>query len=341
MIERTTPTDLMQLACDLPGSPMQVAAVLVLSDASALDITAVRDAIDLRIRAVPRLRQRLVRTSFGCGRPIWVDDPDFDIRDHVTAVPCPEPGDQAALLGVVAETVTQRLVRNRPLWSATLVTSLSGGRAALIVMLHHVLADGIGGLAVLARLVDGVPTAPSTDFPRPSPSRRAQFAEASATRLRAFAHLPAGVRRLRTAVGELTAGGVARPPRSSLNQPTGARRDLAVARVDLADVQRAAHAHGAKVNDVVLTAVTGALRAVLRSRGESIDRFVVSVPISARREATAGRLGNQVGVMPVPVNVAGDLHQRLAAIAQTTRNRRPAAPTASTALLGPAFRAIA
>jgi WS/DGAT/MGAT family acyltransferase len=341
VIERTSPTDLMQLASDLPGSPMQVAAVLILRDASALTLDAVRDVIDQRIRAVPRLRQRLIRTPFGCGRPIWVDAPDFDIRDHVNAVPCPGPGDQAALLGVAAETVTHRLPRSRPLWSATLVTSLSDGRAALIVTLHHVLADGVGGLAVLARLVDGVPVAPSTDFPRPSPSRRAQFAEASATRLRSFAHLPDKVRRLRSAVGELTAGGLAQPPRSSLNQPTGANRSFAVARVDLARVQRAAHAHDATVNDVVLTAVTGALRAVLRSRGESIDRFVVSVPISARPEATAGRLGNQVGVMPVPVIVAGDLHQRLAAIARTTRNRKPRTSSNSTALLGPAFRAIA
>jgi endoglucanase len=105
-------------------------------------------------------------------------------------VPCPGPGDQAALLGVVAETVTRRLPRSRPLWSATFVTSLPDGRAALIVMLHHVLTDGVGGLAVLARLFDGAPVAPGTKFPRPSPSRRVQFAEAATTRLRASIRIP-------------------------------------------------------------------------------------------------------------------------------------------------------
>jgi diacylglycerol O-acyltransferase len=342
VIERTSPIDLMELACDLPGSPMQVAAVLVLGNASASGLTAVRDAIGHRIQAVPRLRQRLVRTAFAAGRPIWVDDPDFDIRNHVDTVECPAPADETALLGVAADIITRKLPANRPLWSATLVTSLTGGRAALIVMLHHVLADGIGGLAVLGRLVDGAPATPgTTDFPRPAPGNGALFREAYGTRLRAFTHLPAGVRRLRSAVAELAVRGTGGPPRSSLNQPTGARRGLAVARADLAAVQRTAHEHGATVNDVVLAAVTGALHAVLRDRGENVDRFVISVPVSGRREATTADLGNQVGVIPVPVTAVGDPHQRLAAIAHTTRNRRPAAPTASTALLGPAFRILA
>lgn len=340
-IERTSPTDLMQLAVDLPGSPMQVAAVLVLGAAAALDLTSVRDELGRRLHSVPRMRQRLVRTRVGGGRPVWVDDPDFDIRDHVDAVKCPAPAGESALLGVVAGLVARRLPRSRPLWSATLVTSLPDGGAALVVVLHHVLADGVGSLAVLARLVDGAPAAPDSAFPRPSPEPRALFLDASAARFRALAHLPAGCRQLRSAVAELTAGGATGLPRSSLNQPIGSRRSIAVARADLASVQRAAHTHGATVNDVVLTAVTGALHTVLRHRGENVDRFVVSVPVALRREATAGDLGNQVGVMPVPVTVAGDPDRRLAAIARTTRDRRPADPGASAALLGPAFRLLA
>ena len=99
-IERTSPNDLMQLASDLPGSPMQVAAILVLGAGPTVDLTAVRVAIDHRIRAVPRLRQRMIRAPFGGGRPVWADDQDFDIRDHVNAVDCPAPGDENAVLGV-------------------------------------------------------------------------------------------------------------------------------------------------------------------------------------------------------------------------------------------------
>ena len=340
VIDRASPTDLMQLATEVPGSPMQVTAVLVLGEATALDLAAVRDAIGQRLRAVPRLRQRLVRAPLGGGRPIWVDDPGFDVRHHVHTLTCPAPGDEAALLAVAADIAGRKLAADRPLWSAVLVTALADGGAALIVTLHHVVADGIGGLAVLARLVDGAPTAPDADFPRPAPRRRALVRDAFDVRLRTVTHVVAGFRRLCSAVAGL-AGTTDGPPRSSLNQPIGSRRSLAVARADLAAVRQVAHAHGATANDVMLTAVTGALQAVLRHRGENVDRFVVSVPISARRGATADRLGNQVGVMAVPVTVAGDPYQRLAAIAHTTRCRRPATPGATTALLGPAFRILA
>ena len=128
-IERTTPTDLMQLAADLPGAPMQIGAVLVLGTAAALDLNAVRGAIGQRIRTVPRLRQRLIRPPFGAGPPIWVDDRDFDIGHHVTTVMCPAPGDETTLLGLAADTLTRRLPMSRPLWSITLVTSLADGGA--------------------------------------------------------------------------------------------------------------------------------------------------------------------------------------------------------------------
>jgi hypothetical protein len=226
VIERTSPIDLLELASDLPGSPMQVAAVLVLGAAPGLDLAAVRDAVGERLLGVPRLRQRLVRTPFGGGRPVWVDDRDFDIRHHVDTVRCPAPGDETALLGVAATTATRRLADNRPLWSATLVTSLADGGAALIVVLHHVLADGIGGLAVLARLVDGAPTPASPDFPRPPPSHRALVGDALGTRLRALTHLPAGIRQLCSAVAELTTGGPLTADRRRNSRVRRSRRAL-------------------------------------------------------------------------------------------------------------------
>lgn len=321
-IERASPADLMAFATDVSGAPVAFAAVLLLESDSGVDLAAVRDALRDRVRAVPRLRQRLVRAPRGCGRPYWVDDPHFAIGNHVRTVDCPPPGDQAALLGLASDTVNRRLPLSRPLWSATLVAGLAGGGTALIVVAHHVLADGVGGLAILARLVDGAPDTSSAIFPRRPPSRRALFVEALRARLRAVGRLPEGVRRLRAAMRELASGVDLRPPRCSLNTPTGACRRLAVARVDLASARAAGHAHSATVNDVVLTAVAGALHAVLRARGETADRFVISVPIAARREASATHLGNDVGVVPVAVPAAGDPLLRLAAIARITRERK-------------------
>jgi WS/DGAT/MGAT family acyltransferase len=294
---------------------------------------------------VPRLRQRLVRASFGCGRPIWVDDARFDIRHHIRAVRCPPPGNELALLEVAADFATRRLTPSRPLWAATVVTGLADGGAALIVVLHHVLADGIGGLAILARLVDGSHPAPTTEFPRPPPRRGDLFIDVLNSRSRAVSQLPGGLRQLRAAVTELAPRGGRRQP-SSLNRPsmgrrTGPRRSLAVASVDLESVQRLAHLQGATVNDVVLTAVTGALRETLHHRGETADEFVVSVPVSARRVASVTELGNEVGAIPIALPSTGEPLQRLASIAAITRARKTANPGASAALLGPGFRTLA
>jgi hypothetical protein len=114
-----------------------------------------------------------------------------------------------------------------------------------------------------------------------------------------------------------------------------------VARADLEAVRRTAHAHGATVNDVVLTAVGGALHTLLLARGESVDRFIVSLSVSGRREASATHLGNQVGVVAVDLPATGDLLRRLRVIADTTGAAKRTPRTASTALLGPLFRLLA
>jgi WS/DGAT/MGAT family acyltransferase len=272
---------------------------------------------------------------------VWVDDPAFDISDHVSSVGCPAPGDERALLRIVAQAVTTRLARDRPLWSVTLVTDLSPDRSALVVVFHHVLADGIGGLAVLAHLVDGAPVAPDHGFPRRAPRHRELAVDAARTRARAVGTLPTEIGRLRAAVAEAGIGRTTRAPHCSLNQPTGTNRALAVARVDLTALHAAAHAHGGTINDAVLSAVAGALRTVLTARGEDVDHLVVSIPVSARRQAEVAELGNRVGVIPVEIPTTGDPIRRLAAIARITRQRKTAAPGSSAALIGRGFRALA
>ncbi len=337
----------MELACDVTGTSMQVAAALVLGPGPAgrnISLAHLRKAIAQRIVAIPRLRQRLVRTPFGCGRPVWIDDADFDIRRHVGTTPCPPPGDEQAMLDVVAELVTHRLPPDRPLWSATLITGMSEGRSALLVMFHHVLADGIGGLAVLAGLVDrpaSTKTSATQPFPRPAPRRRDLMPDVLQGLVRAARGVPDAVRQLPAAVAELGAGRTKSAPRCSLNRPVGTDRALATARADLAAVSATAHAHGGTVNDVLLAAVTGAVRTALARRSEVVDRLVISIPVSSRRQASATELGNRVGVIPVELPTTGDPLERLEQIALITATRKGQAPGASAALIGPAFRALA
>ncbi len=339
--ERVSPDDLMSLASERGSTPLQVGAVLMLDGSENLEPGLVVDAIADRVCAVPRLRQRLVEVPWGCGRPVWVDDGDFTVSSHFSVTPCPAPGGESAVLGVAAEMLLTRLPRDRPLWSAKLVTDTGGGGAALIVVFHHVLADGIGGLAVLAGLVDGAANAHVRVFPVRMPSRAQLVVQAANDRMRSARKLPAVLGRLAGAASQLRPVFGRHLGRSSLNKPTGPQRRFATVRVDLDRIHRAARAHEATVNDVVLSAIAAALHRLLLARGERIDEFVISVPFSARRQASAGELGNKSGVIPVHVRGVGDPARRLESVAAATRAAKQAQRGASTAVLGPFFRLLA
>ena len=338
---RVSTDDLMSLASERGSTPMQVGAVLMLDAAAGLDPGLVADVLGHRITAVPRLRQRLVKVPWGCGRPVWVDDRDFTVANHLSVVRCPAPGGESAVLAVAAEMLRTRLPRDRPLWAATLVTDTGQVGAALILVFHHVLADGMGGLAVLASLVDGAAEGDECAVPHRMPPLRWLAVEAATDRLRSVAALPVALRRLRGAAPALRTVFSGRPARSSLNAPTGPRRHLAVVKTDLSQVRSAAHAHQATVNDVVLLAIAAALHRLLETRGERVDEFVISVPFSARVQASAHDLGNKSGVIPLRVPGVGDPGQRLESLAATTRAAKGGQRGASTALLGPVFRLLA
>jgi WS/DGAT/MGAT family acyltransferase len=339
-IDRASATDVAFLAMDRGAVPQQFGAILVLEGAP--DLPGVQALIAGRISAVPRLRQRLVRVPPGCGRPIWIDDRGFDIGHHVREVRCPYPGDEQALLDLTAEIVTRRLPASRPLWSAILITGLADGTAALVVILHHVLADGLGGLAVLANLTDQVTAQQALSTPRRPPTASRLAVDAMRGRLHALSRLPGAWRQLRTA---MSAGGGWAPTRAtpcSLVRRTGPRRRFGTVRTDVAPLRTAAHRHGATVNDAVLVAVAGALHRVLQSRGESVGRFAVAVPVAGRRSASAGSLGNQVAPLLVTVSGTGDRADRVRDVAAQVRaGRENATGPPPIALVGPVFRLAA
>jgi diacylglycerol O-acyltransferase len=342
----------MQFATGDGKAAGHIGAVLVLEAALGFSVAEARRVLGERIRAVPRLRQRLYRTPPGCGRPYWADDPAFDIDQHIRQVCCPPPGDERALLDLAAAQLGEPIPRSRPLWSATFVTGLADGSIGLLVIMDHVLADGIAGLAVLGTLVDqvtGTAQARADRFPVPAPRARELAVDAWRGRLRRAgsakpgAPRPArGLRRIREGMAEL---GGARPPRrlpaTSLNRPVGPQRRLDVVAADLAAIRDLGHAHGGTVNDVVLAAVAGALRTLLATRGEQLGEVTITVPVAAQRAADGGELGNQIGIMPVTVPATGDFGARVTRTAEITRERKSHARGASAALFVPAFRLLA
>ena len=349
--DRASAADLMQFATGDGRAAGHIGAVLVLGAAPGFSVTEARRVLGERIRAVPRLRQRLYRAPPGCGRPYWADDPAFDINEHVRDVRCPPPADERALLDLAAAQLGEPMPRFRPLWSATFVTGLADGGIGLLVIMDHVLADGVAGLAVLGTLVDqAAETAQgrAERFPVPAPRARELAADAWRGRLRRAgragpdARQARGLSRIRAGMAEL---GGAWPPRrrpaTSLNRPVGPRRRLDVVAVDLADVRDLGHAHGGTVNDVVLAAVAGALRTLLAARSEQLGEVTITVPVAARRAATGGELGNQIGIMTVTVPATGDFGTRITRTAEITREHKSGARGASAALFVPAFLLLA
>jgi WS/DGAT/MGAT family acyltransferase len=339
-IDRLSSTDLAFLAMDSGAVPEQFAAVLVLD--GPVDAAVAERVLAERIARVPRLRQRLERTPPGCGRHIWVDDSAFDLRRHLRRVHCEPPGDEAALLDTIIPLVVERLPRDRPLWRVGLIDGVTGGDTALLLVAHHVLADGLGGLAVLAQLIDGPPQPAEAGFPRRPPTVTELAADALRSRLRAVRQIPRGWRQLRRAMA--AGGGLTPAPATpcSLNHRTGPRRRAVVADADLSRLREAAHRYGGTVNAALLIAVSAALDEVLRRRGEAIDDIVVAVPVAGRAAADGTHLGNQVAPLLVSVPTTGSLADRIALVADAVRRRRSLATgPPPIAVLGLAFRLAA
>jgi diacylglycerol O-acyltransferase / wax synthase len=313
-----------------------------------LDIEVVRRALAPRLPRIPRLRQRLLVPRRGLGPPVWVDDPAFDLADHVRVRGVPPPGDEPQLLHMVEDLRRQRLPRTRPLWQVWLLPGMADGRVGLFVRLHHVVADGIAGLATLATLLgdaepSGAPPGDRWPEPAPSPAQllRDNVRHRAAGLRRAGAALVRPVTTLRRlwsawpAARELFLG---RPgSRTSLDRLVGPDRTLALARGDLQLMKDIAHAHGATVNDVLLAATADALRALLGSRGEPLEDVVlpIYVPVSLRGADPGNAGGNLIAQMIVPLPLApADPERRLSLIAAASARRKSLARPS----LGTVFR---
>ena len=232
------------------------------------------------------------------------------------------------------------LDRSRPLWELWVLTGLADGTIGLLIRLHHVVADGVAAVTLIGALfdasADAVTQAPQPWTPRPLPSSRELLADNLQRHARAIARAVLRLRRPTVAVAHLAASvlqaqqlahdGFA--PRVSLNRPVGRHRRLYLVRTDLDGVKSVAHAHGAKVNDVVLAAVAGGARRMLEHRGELRSGLALkaSVPISMRGPADERGSGNRVGILVVPLPVGEpDPVLRVEEIARATveRKRRP------------------
>ncbi len=161
-VDRLTAEDRLMLWSD-EGWPQDIGALAILDGRALLDsdgrfrIDAAREAIQRRQHLLPRFRQVLYQPRRGLGWPLWVDAPGFDLRNHVRVAQVPDPGDEGQLLDTIEQLRAHRLDRSRPLWEIWFLPGLPDARVGLFIRLHHVIADGIAGVAGLGSLLDASP----------------------------------------------------------------------------------------------------------------------------------------------------------------------------------------
>jgi diacylglycerol O-acyltransferase / wax synthase len=328
--DRLTALDSSFLHLERGAAHMHVASCMTfLGDAPTHDELVA--GVEARLHLVPRYRQRLATVPLDQGRPVWVDDPHFNARYHVRHTALPSPGGEPELKRLAGRVFSQRLDRSKPLWEIWLVEGLRGGRFALLSKTHHALVDGVSGVDISTVLFDAkpdpAPVAPPDQpwIPRPVPSSAELLADAVLERatvpgemlrgvratLRAPRRVAGRVGRSLGALGAFAWAGISSAPPSPYNVEIGPHRRFEWVQGDLDRFRAIKAALGGTVNDVVLTAVAGALGAHLRAHGHPTRELVLKamVPVSVRADVERGALGNRVSAMyaPLPVGVVDPL----------------------------------
>lgn len=295
------------------------------------DFDALVPGLADRILSVPRFRQVLRTQPLDLGAPQWVDDTKLDISHHVRRAALPRPGDDAALFRWVAEVMERRLDRDRPLWECWIVDGLPYNRWAILMKIHHCMADGIAATHLLAQLCDD---AEGGTFA--TKLRAARESTRGGLRLPALSfnpiewvtgawHTSLGLANASAQIAQGAidiVGGLIRPAPSPLTGPVTSMRRYAGVEVSLADVARVCERFEVTVNDVALAAITDSFRTILTRRGEEPKRnsLPTIVPVSVRSNDAADKSDNRVSVMlpylPVeqadPVEQLRAVHRRLA-----------------------------
>ena len=325
-LDRLSSIDASFLAQEGPTSHMHIGGVLIF-EGPPPPFDDFLDHVRSRLHLVPRYRQKLATPPLETGRPLWVDDPTFNLEYHIRNTALPAPGSEEQLLRLAARIASQQLDRSKPLWEMWIVEGLEGDRFGLIAKTHHSLVDGVSGVDLASVLFDleRDPAPPPDDLDPWQPSPEPSAADMVFAGVRGMVKTSIGLveravsattrpttsfARARDAVegvGEIVWAGLNPAPETPLNVEIGPHRRYAVVRQQLADYKEVKNSLGGTVNDVVLSVVSGAIAGWLHGRGVRTEGLELRalVPVSIRTEDHQGSLGNQLAVMrgPLPVYI--------------------------------------
>lgn len=312
MTERT-PREMLSLVdaawlhMEMPTNLMMIGGVMTFD--APIDIERVMTVIQRRLITRARFRQRIVQPPVG--PPWWAPDGTFDVHHHVHHVALPNPGGDDELRSLASDLMSQSLDMSRPLWDMHLVDNYRGG-SAIITRLHHCIGDGTALTQVLLDLTDTTADAPVTRRPTHEPrSGRLPSLGGIAAALRPSALMREGVQAAAQAYTLARLTLLLPDPGSALKGTLGRQKRVAWTEpVSVEALRPLRHATGATVNDILVSAVTGALRNHIRGgergRGHVPDRLRALVPVDIRADAKDGKMGNHFGLvfLDLPVGIS-------------------------------------
>jgi WS/DGAT/MGAT family acyltransferase len=340
--QRLSVLDASFLYLERGGVHMHVAGLVILDpktrEGGTLRAEDLANLIQDRIHLVPRFRQKAVFPPFGLGRPVWVDDEDFDVEFHLRRAALPTPGGKKELADFVQRVHSRPLDRSKPLWEMYFIEGLEDGYVAVLSKSHHAMIDGISGIDIATVMFDLTPEPQEIQrkpwVPEHEPEPREVLIEAVRDQVtHPFMSLADSFGRVVQApqqawdqartvlggIGEILAKGQA--PEGPFNERIGPNRRFAMAEVPVSDAKAVKNELGGTVNDVVLAAVAGSLRKLLEHRGENPEGSMrAMVPVSTRDDSKRMALGNQVSMFfaELPVGIS-DPAKRLEKITAVTK----------------------
>jgi diacylglycerol O-acyltransferase len=316
-MQRLTGLDASFLALETPSSHMHVASLGIFDPSDVkggVSLESVMEVYGKRLHLAPPFRRRLANVPFGLHHPLWIEDPDFDLRNHIRHTAIPSPGGDRELSNLVSRLVALPLDRTRPLWEIWLIEGLADGNVALLTKVHHAAIDGAAGNELLVALLDLSPEVvehvPEKEWvPDHLPNDLELLGYAAGSLARQPLRVAKAMARTASAaldvrrLGQQSHASVLPPapfaaPRTSFNTALTPRRSYAFTSLDLPTVKAIKAAAGCTVNDVVLGLCAGALRHYLDDCGEILDSSLVAmVPVSVRSEDERDAGGNRVSSM--------------------------------------------
>ena len=332
--EPLTPVDAAWYRMETAGSRAGIVAIMRLE--GEIDDRSLREATERRLLTRRRFRRRVVESAHGIAPPEWRDEEPFSYEAHVTRCRVPGPGRDADLVAFATELVNTPMDPRRAPWRTWIVDGCEGG-SVLITQLHHCMGDGFALVDALVSMTDER----AAEDAKPSSSRRP---------VRSERHPASNIEMARRAGRGLADLGHLLllpfdPPNRLRGVPSGVLRLAWSKGVSIARVKALAKERNATLNDVLLAAITGALRRYLIACGDSIANFRAILPVNLRpaSEPIDEEHGNWFGLafVDLPV-VVGDANERVAQIKQNmTRIKASQEPVVSLMVLNALGRAPA